>query len=272
MTSTPRTHRGFTLIELLVVVAIIALLIALMLPALGAARDSAITAQCMSNQRQLAAAWTMHADDHDAEPMPHRAPGATDRVYWYGREDPRSGRIDHDAAPIAPYLDAALGPRSVFECPAQPEGTYTPQGQIDAFTTTYGYNAYALAPSSTGYHALANRRPTRIHQIDRPSHQLVFADTLLKLFGDLPMSSALLDPPVLYQGSGRWVENFSPTTAFRHNTDRGRGFGVAVNARADASVHTTGHDPDARMIPEHAIGSISAANDPHYIQRPEQWR
>lgn len=268
----PDRTRAFSLVELLVVIAIVALLIGILAPALGSARRAAMTVQCMSNQRQLVSAWTMHADDHDAEPMPHRDQSTNDRVYWYGREDEENDRIDHEAGAIAPYLRARPGDGSVFECPAQPEGSYRNQGSVDDFTTTYGYNAYALAPGSTGYHALASMRPTPIHRIRRPALLLVFGDTLLALFGDEPNSSALLDPPRLYMGNGRWFENFSPTTAFRHGVRRGSGFGAAVTARADASVHTDTHDPRARTIDEHAIGSLSSENDPHYIEHPWEWR
>ncbi len=55
---------GFTLIELLVVIAIIALLIGILLPALGGARDSAKKLKCLTQVRAMGQAFTFYADDH----------------------------------------------------------------------------------------------------------------------------------------------------------------------------------------------------------------
>jgi prepilin-type N-terminal cleavage/methylation domain-containing protein/prepilin-type processing-associated H-X9-DG protein len=69
---------GFTLIELLVVIAIIAILAALLLPALSQAKLKAQRAACINNQKQLATAWVMYADD-DSQVMP---PNASINVSW----------------------------------------------------------------------------------------------------------------------------------------------------------------------------------------------
>lgn len=63
-------RRGFTLIELLVVISIIAILIAILLPALGVARDSAKKTQCLVNLRQLATSSVAFAADNNGQTPP----------------------------------------------------------------------------------------------------------------------------------------------------------------------------------------------------------
>jgi prepilin-type N-terminal cleavage/methylation domain-containing protein len=58
-------YRGFTLIELLVVIAIIAILAAILFPVFAKAREKARQSSCLNNQRQIAVAILMYAQDHD---------------------------------------------------------------------------------------------------------------------------------------------------------------------------------------------------------------
>jgi len=85
--------KGLTLIEMLVVVSIIAILIALLLPTIGASRQSAETLQCKSNLRQLQLALSAYQFEHDDTlPQPAQDDDITDtfergRVLWFNALD-----------------------------------------------------------------------------------------------------------------------------------------------------------------------------------------
>jgi prepilin-type N-terminal cleavage/methylation domain-containing protein len=76
-----KIRRGFTLIELLVVIAIIAILVALLLPALSAAKARAYKIQCTGNLKQWGAAITMYAGDNNGSFPDNTQPGAAD-IAW----------------------------------------------------------------------------------------------------------------------------------------------------------------------------------------------
>lgn len=272
-------RHAFTLIELLVTLAVIALLVSILLPSLAASRDSARTTVCLSNQRQLVLGWSLYANANAGRAMPAEidAPGGSELLYWFGAVSLADSSVAHERGHIAPYLDASLAERSVYECPAQPWGTYRAQpvaaGPAARPTTTYGYNGYYLCPAGTpGWRdQIGAQRWKSLADLDRPAELFVFVDTLLP--GTPPVNDAILDPPSLFS-AGQWTDNPFPNTSFRHarSTTRSVRIGSAATARADGSARAVRADPAWLIAPTPGIGSVGTTNDPHYVPDWKSWR
>lgn len=180
-----RLHRGFTLIELLVVIAIIALLVGILLPSLGKARNSSRDTVCLSNLRQLSLGWTAYADSHKDLSVPHKPnkeSGGTANpanLYPVGsglKYRPSWIATIGAAVNIIPFAEPSVTDdrqdftNPAYNCPLAVD-------RVDERNHGYGYNYQFLgnARKTAGrYHNF----PVRVSSINAPSATVLGADSM----------------------------------------------------------------------------------------------
>lgn len=145
-----RRRKGFTLIELLVVIAIIALLVSILMPALGKAKEQAKAVACMSNQKQIVTAFKLYTSDWDGRIMGMEY----DERYWFNQIAPYLG--DKNFRKDTGGIDGTKGVMQVGICHStrvdegrtQETGTDKLTWQFGSGTSktygSYGVNAYLL--------------------------------------------------------------------------------------------------------------------------------
>lgn len=230
-----RNRAAFTLIELLVTIAVIAILIAIILPALGGATKSARQMAGLSNMRQLAAGWHSYSIDNNEIMLPGRfpnLPGGTanpanfykvgNGVKFRARYLPVLGRYTDSFSFANPDKndDRQDYTNALFSCPAAPD-------RVDDGNCAWGYNHQFLGNSRLRAGAFRNF-PLKQTILQIQAKTVLFADSLgtaagfaerdrraynnngtdLKEIGNHAWS---LDPPRLTSSSDRGTGNAGST-------------------------------------------------------------
>jgi prepilin-type N-terminal cleavage/methylation domain-containing protein/prepilin-type processing-associated H-X9-DG protein len=254
-----QTKRGFTLIELLVVIAIIAILAAMLLPALARAKASAQRTACLNKERQWGLAMIMYTQDSDEFiPRESETTEGSSLLNWAQVVAPDGGSVWYNALPRSIKLKGAAdfladkpafyATDSLFHCPNAPFTSATPLDSFVYFSTAM--NSKLITGSSSSI---------KISSIKLPSNTVIFLEN--RLTGD-PMVDGNQSKSDLGQPS-----SFASRFAARHNKSGNLVFadGHARTYKGSDVVQTiAGPDEGKAILPQtEIVWTMDPASNPN---------
>jgi prepilin-type N-terminal cleavage/methylation domain-containing protein/prepilin-type processing-associated H-X9-DG protein len=260
-------NSGFTLIELLVVIAIIAILAAMLLPALAAAKKQAQGTQCESNLKQITLGWVAYSGDFKQLPSCAGGDGTVNisltgtypSAWVLGRMDQAASWTDTTAVPTGSLIIRAsamfpyVGSSLVFRCPAD---TSTAEGTV-AYPYGGGGNPRVRSMSMNAW--LADVNPTeggdptvetafaKLTDIIKPANTIVVLDE----------NPSTINDPEWLNWSGQDITGYTDIPATYHN-----GAGGVSFSDGHVEIHKW-HDPSilAHLPEYYNLGSGAVPAD-----------
>jgi len=203
----------FTLIELLVVVAIIAILAAMLLPALSRARETAKQGQCQNSIRQLATTMTLYSSQSDDWNVPLKLTGGSDPWTTNALFAKLSG-VTHDAIYPNIWSKKFLCPSVAYITPHA--GNWSTMANLGGvYGMTYWGATWIGSGADTG--VWLENRAVKVNRVAHPSTQLLFTEVSFKSVGGMA-SPAYKDPGTYWWVNGEADDAYS--LALRHNGSR----------------------------------------------------